>query len=78
MKFKEGTSPAERASVIHALEAKGSPGAHPLFPDATDGKLASLYVVEANGQDAQRLIRFLNGLAPVEFAEPEVRRSLAG
>jgi hypothetical protein len=76
-KFKEHISVANREKVISALGHHGAGDVRPLFPDATQQKLASLYVVEiANKVVGRKLLGLLNDFEEVEFAEEEVRREL--
>ncbi len=76
VKFKENAPVSERDGVIGALSERGASAVRPLFPEARDPELGSLYVVELNGGDRQRLLGYLKKAKAVEFAEPEVRRKL--
>lgn len=77
LKFKEDVPAAQRDQIIEDLSARGVDSVRPLFPDTTDQMRGSLYVVDMNGDNDDRLLEFLQGLDAVEFAEPEVRRKLA-
>jgi hypothetical protein len=76
LKFREDASEEQREKVVQDLSAQGACEARPLFPDATDGVRASLYIVDLNGVSQKRILTFLKRADAVEFAEPEVRRKL--
>ena len=79
LKFKEAASAAERERVVQALsKEEGASDVRPLFPDATDPMRSALYVVDADDHSEGPLLSFLERADAVEFAEPEVRRKLAG
>ena len=76
LKFREDASEEQREQIVEELSAQGTGEVRPLFPDATDGVRASLYIVDLNGVSQKRVLTFLNRADAVEFAEPEVRRKL--
>jgi hypothetical protein len=76
LKFREDASDEQREQVIDDLSAEGASAVRPLFPDATDGVRASLYIVDLSGASEMRVLSFLDRADAVEFAEPEVRRRL--
>ena len=78
VKFRDDASPRERDEVIDLAYKSGASDVHPLFARESKPELASVYVVEVKGSaKGQRLMRHLNKHDVVEFAEPEVRRTLA-
>jgi len=79
LKFREDASQAQREQVVQALaNEEGAGDVRPLFPDATDPMRSALYVVDADDHSEGPLLSFLERADAVEFAEPEVRRKLAG
>jgi hypothetical protein len=78
LKFREDASDAEREQVIEDLSSRGAAAVRPLFPDASDRTRGSLYIVDLDSASKKRLLTFLDDADAVEFAEPEVRRKLAG
>ena len=78
MKFREDASQAQREQVIEGLSRQGASDVRPLFPDASDPMRSALYVVDADDRTERPLLSFLQDADAVEFAEPEVRRRLAG
>ena len=76
-KFREDTSSDDREQLIAKLEDKGADKVEPLFPEASDEELATLYsaLVGAKG-DFNKLLRLLKRSRKVEFAEPAVDRRL--
>jgi hypothetical protein len=76
LKFREDASEEQREQIIEDLSANGVGAVRPLFPDATGGVRASLYIVDLNVASEKRVLTFLNRADAVEFAEPEVRRKL--
>jgi hypothetical protein len=76
-KFREGTSSDERRDLIAKLEQAGADRVEPVFPDASDEELATLYSALI-GEDRQRanLLRLLERSRTVEFAEAEADRRL--
>ena len=76
-KFREGTTSDDRQELIAKLEDGGADRVEPLFPDARDEELATLYSALI-GEDRQRanLLRLLERSRTVEFAEAEADRRL--
>ncbi|OFZ98587.1 MAG: hypothetical protein A3H35_15075 [Betaproteobacteria bacterium RIFCSPLOWO2_02_FULL_62_17] len=77
LKFRNGTSAAQRSSVIARATRAGAVAVRPLFPEDTDGELASLYVVDVDTKKSHDTVRsLLSGEKHVEFIEAEVKRKL--
>jgi hypothetical protein len=77
LKFRESAPPEERQKVIEQATKLGAESVEPLFPDESDGELASLYKVEGvPDEGSEELLSTLQGLDPVEFAEPTPKRKL--
>lgn len=76
-KFREDASTHERDALIAKLEDNGAERVEPLFPDAPDDELATLYSVLID-EDPQisKALRVLKRSKQVEFAEPEAGRRL--
>ncbi len=76
-KFREASSPAAREQVVRALKRRGASAVRRLFPDEQDEELASIYVVECDGEATGRdLLKYLNAARAVEYAEGPLVRKL--
>jgi hypothetical protein len=76
-KFREDASRPDRDELIMELLDSGATEVSPLFPDAQDSELCSLYTVLV-GRDKQvpKLLKRLKRSHEVEFAEPAAERRL--
>jgi hypothetical protein len=75
-KFRAGSAPSSRASVLAALREAGAASVQPLFPGEKDPELAELYVADGAERLQAKLIALLQRRREVEFAEPEPVRRL--
>jgi hypothetical protein len=77
-KLKEDASEEERAHVLEFLEAHGAASLRPLFPGEKDAELGSMFVAELSGSGRTRILKALNAMKAVQFAEEEPTRKLIG
>jgi hypothetical protein len=76
-KFRDDSSTDDREQLIAELAQNGADQVEPVFPEASEEELATLYsAVVADDGDVGKLLRLLDGWQEVEFAEPEVERRL--
>jgi hypothetical protein len=76
-KFHKHATPASRNAVLSELKSHGATAVRPLFPEALDQELATMYIAEtADDASSQLLIKHLNGSKAIDFAEPQARRKL--
>ncbi len=76
-KFRDDTSSDDRQELITKLEDIGADKVEPLFPDAPDDELATLYsALIGEDRHYSKLLRVLKRSRKVEFAEPESDRRL--
>jgi len=76
-KFGESVSEAQRAQVVRRLEDLGATQVRRLFPEDTDGELASLWVVDGVTTDVSfTALELLRDEPAVEFVEAAPKRNL--
>lgn len=75
-KFKERAQPHERERVLARLREQGAGAVEPLFPNASEPELTSMFVIDTDDDAAAQLLRRLKRTKTVEYAESELRRKL--
>jgi hypothetical protein len=77
-KFRESAAPPDRERVLSSMREHGARAVEPLFPDARDDELASVFVLDPGSEsESDAMLALLRGEEAVEYAEPEVTRKLA-
>jgi hypothetical protein len=77
LKLRVGASVAEREAVVRLAHEAGASAVRPLFPEATDGELASLQTIDVDSEAAiPNLLKSLGKHKAVEFVESEVKRKM--
>jgi len=77
LKLRSGVAETERQAVFSVAREAGALSVRPLFPEAADDDLASLYMIDVDSESViPRLMRALGRSKAVEFVEPEVKRKL--
>jgi hypothetical protein len=75
-KFRNDLPANEQERVLEDLKRWGAKDIEPLFPEARDDDLASVFVLTDGGDEGSRLLSHLKKDEAVEYAEPEVARKL--
>ena len=75
-KFRGDSTSAARHRVIASLESEGADKVEPIFPGDSDEELATLYSALVDERLVASLLRRLKRSRAIEFAEPEVERTL--
>lgn len=74
--FVPKANQADRDQVFRLLRQGGAGDVHPLFQDESDPELAAVHVVESDDRVGQALLKRLQSLSAVEFAEVALERKL--
>ncbi len=75
-KFCDEATSEDRDRLIASLTDDGAAQVEPVFPDADEAELASLYRALADDQEARKVLRRLKRSRVVEFAESQPERHL--
>ena len=76
MKIRDQATRKDRTKVEKAARDCGASVVRPMFPDAAEPSLNTLYTIDVSDPIAERLMSLLRALPIVEFVEREAKRSL--
>ena len=76
LKIRDEATRKDRSKVEKAARDFGASAVRPLFPDAAEPSLNTLYAIDVSEPIAEQLVSLLRALPIVEFVEREAKRTL--
>ncbi|WP_119303344.1 hypothetical protein [Dongia deserti] len=76
LKIRDGATEQDRSQLEQAARDCGASIMRPLFPDAPEPSLNTLYSVDVSDGTAEKFVASVRSLAIVEFVEKQAKRTI--